>query len=268
MGWLGGWSPAEPPGVAAGPPPAVATSAGLAPDVRAHAFAALGKVCLRQESLAKRSVELFALHLGEQHPFAVRNNVLVVLADLCVQYTSLVDRFVLCMADLLRDANELLRRQSAMTLASLLSENFVKFRGPLVHRFLFALGDPAGPIRGLVECIFAKILHRRNPALFVQNFTDAVCALNGWAEHPSYQGAVGNERFALAAEPRRRVAVYRFMLSLMTHEQKFNVCSQLVTGFLAPFADAEDGLRLELPATEAEPKGQALGDVLALLGCK
>merc|ERR1719221_115094 len=58
------------------------------------------------------------------------------------------------------------------------------------------------------------------------------------------------------------------MLSLMTHEQKFNVCSQLVTGFLAPFADAEEGQRLELPATEAEPKGQALGDVLALLGCK
>uniref|UniRef100_A0A7S4VDN2 Condensin complex subunit 1 C-terminal domain-containing protein n=1 Tax=Alexandrium monilatum TaxID=311494 RepID=A0A7S4VDN2_9DINO len=235
---------------------------------RGHALAALGKLCLRREALAKRSVELFVLHLGEHEPFAIRNNALIVLWDLCVHYTALVDRFVPCMADLLRDPNELLRKQAAMVLASLLSENFIKFKGPLMHRFLYALSDPAFAVRYLVECLFVRIIHKRNPTIFTQSFVSVVCVLNGWSGHPSYPGAADNESFCLREHSPRRTAVYRFMLSLMTQAQKFSVCAQLVTGFLAAFADAEGQQRLELPRLESEPGGQALSDAFSLLCCK
>lgn len=257
-----------------------ASDRGTTATVRGHALAALGKLCLRREELAKRSVELFVIHLDSQQPFAVRNNALLILGDLCEHYTSLVETFVPSMSDLLRDPNELLRKQSAMILASLLSENFIKFRGSLVHRFLYALSDPADSIRHLVECVFTQILHRRNAAVFVQNFTDAVCALNGWDGHPSYAGAASDDGFSLQSSPARRTTVYHFMLALMTREQKFTVCSQLVTGFLAPFVEgSEDSAEspvgagqqqhlIELPRSASEPAGQALGDALALLGCK
>jgi len=234
--------------------------------VRGHAFAALGKLCLQREELAKKSVELFVLHLSACETFTVRNNVLLILRELCECYTSVVERFVACMADLLRDPSELLRKQSVMVLASLLSESYIKFRGPIVHRFLYVLSDPAGSVRKLAESVVIRILHPRNPAHLSQVFVDIVCSLNGWAGHAAFQSAVDNKDFTLLDSPKRRTIIYRFMLSLMTNEQKFSLCSQMVTAFLTPFTDIED--RIELPESDASPCGQALHDILSLLVCK
>ncbi|CAE8663930.1 unnamed protein product, partial [Polarella glacialis] len=60
--------------------------------------------------------------------------------------------------------------------------------------------------------------------------------------------------------------IYRFMLGLMSSDQKFNVCAQIITTLLAAFVDSED--RIELPATAQEPGGQALSDGLSVLCCK
>lgn len=238
------------------------------PRLRSHAVAALGKLCLHHEALAKRSVEIFVFLLGPAEPLAVRSTALIVLSDLCVQYTALVDRFVLHLADLLRDDSELLRRQAAMVLASLLSESFIKFRGNPMYRFLYALSDPSLDVRSIVESTFERILLPRQPGLFSWIFVGTMCVLNGWSGHPSYPGAETNKQFSLANGPKRRAQIYRFMLSLMTREQKFNVCCQLVTGFLAHFTVSEEWQRLELPSSDATPGGQALSDAFVLLGCK
>eukprot|EP00930_Biecheleria_cincta_P044312 TRINITY_DN30430_c0_g2_i1.p1 TRINITY_DN30430_c0_g2~~TRINITY_DN30430_c0_g2_i1.p1 ORF type:complete len:1380 (-),score=278.00 TRINITY_DN30430_c0_g2_i1:589-4728(-) len=238
------------------------------PRLRSHAVAALGKLCLHHEALAKRSVEIFVFLLGPAEPLAVRSTALIVLSDLCVQYTALVDRFVLHLADLLRDDCELLRRQAAMVLASLLSENFIKFRGNPMYRFLYALSDPSLDVRSIVESTFERILLPRQPGLFSWIFVGTMCVLNGWSGHPNYPGAETNKQFSLEKCPKRRAQIYRFMLSLMTREQKFNVCCQLVTGFLAHFTASEEWQRLELPSSDATPGGQALSDAFVLLGCK
>mmetsp|Transcript_34803 Transcript_34803/g.75882 ORF Transcript_34803/g.75882 Transcript_34803/m.75882 type:complete len:1483 (+) Transcript_34803:46-4494(+) len=236
------------------------------PAARGQAFAALGKFCLRKDALAKKTLELFVLHLNSGESFVVRNNALIVLGDLCVHYTSLVDRFVPCMTDLLRDENELLRKQASMILASLLAEDFIKFRGSIMLRFLYVLSDPSDTVRSLVESVFARILCSRNTTMFSQNFLDIICALNGWSGLAAFQGAMGNDDFSLQKAPSRRAAIYRFMLANMSNDQKFSVCAQIVTTLLAAFIDAEE--RTELPQTVGEPAGQALRDGLALLSCK
>merc|ERR1719210_571844 len=233
---------------------------------RGQAFATLGKLCLKKDALAKKSVELLVLHLNTNESFVVRNNVLIALGDLCIHYTSLVDRFVPSVTGLLRDPNELLRKQAAMILASLLSEDFIKLRGSIMLRFLYVLSDPSESVRNFVESVFARILHLRNSTMFSQNFLDVICALNGWAGLANFQGALGNEEFSLQKSPSRRAMIYRFMLALMSNDQKFNVCAQIVTTLLAAFVDSEE--KTELPQTTAEPSGQALSDGLALLCCK
>merc|ERR1719210_2159231 len=236
------------------------------PAARGQAFATLGKFCLRKDALAKKSVELLVLHLSTSESFVVRNNVLIALGDLCIHYTSLVDRFIPYMTGLLRDPNELLRKQSAMIVASLLSEDFIKLRGSIMLRFLYVLSDPSETVRTFVESVFARILHLRNATMFSQNFLDVICALNNWVGLANFQGALGNEEFSLQKSPSRRAMIYRFMLALMSNDQKFNVCAQIVTTLLAAFVDSEE--KIELPQTMCEPAGQALNDGLALLCCK
>ena len=56
---------------------------------------ALGKLCLTDEPLAKKCVPLFVQELGRAQQPAVRNNIMVALADLVINYTALVG---LCLA--------------------------------------------------------------------------------------------------------------------------------------------------------------------------
>mmetsp|Transcript_88251 Transcript_88251/g.244931 ORF Transcript_88251/g.244931 Transcript_88251/m.244931 type:complete len:342 (+) Transcript_88251:786-1811(+) len=170
------------------------------------------------------------------------------------------------MTNLLCDSAEILRKQAAMVLASLLSDDLVKFRGSIVFRFIWLLGDVSAKVRTFAECIFARVLHKRDPAMLLRNFADIVCALNGWAGIRSCQGALGNEEFSLCEAPERRVLIYRFMLSLMTPDQRFGVCAQLVTTLLASFVDAEAGVAM--PKALDEPAGQVLADSLALIACR
>lgn len=131
-------------------------------NLQAHAWVTLGKLCLVDEALAKKSVHSFVQHLhsaeapavggpspssqsthqspsATKHQLAlaarhtrpptlwspalqVRNNVMVALADLCMQYTALVDGHVPTLAACLSDPHELVRRQGLALLANLLSK--------------------------------------------------------------------------------------------------------------------------------------------------
>lgn len=64
----------------------------------------------------------------------VRNNLLVALTDMVVQYTGLVDTYVGRLAAMVRDPHELVRRQALALLANLLNRDYVKWRGALFHR--------------------------------------------------------------------------------------------------------------------------------------
>ena len=67
---------------------------------------------------------------------AVRSNALLVLGDLCVRYTSLVDRHVGSMAVCLQDENAIVRRHALILLTQLLLQDYLKWRGMLLFRFL------------------------------------------------------------------------------------------------------------------------------------
>ncbi len=68
----------------------VGTGVAIPARVRAHAFIALGKLCLRDGALAKRVVHMLVRELRDvSSDIAVRSNVLLVLCDLCVRYTAI-----------------------------------------------------------------------------------------------------------------------------------------------------------------------------------
>jgi hypothetical protein len=237
-------------------------------EVRGHAVICWGKMCLKDDILAKKSVEALVLHLSDGECFTVRNNILLVLADLCVMYTSLVDRFVPMLTNCLNADHELLRKHAAMVLSHLLSEDFIKFKGSIQHRFLFALADPSDYVRDFVEAVFERILLHR---ILVPStcFVDAIAALNGWMAHPMYQGAKGNQNFCLAHDPERRRRVYVFLLNLMSNEQKFATQASIVTNLLATFADdQDDATSVKLPTSYDDPAGKVLCDCFNLLACK
>ena len=81
------------------------TRGGVAvPDaVRAHAFITLGKLCLRDASLARSQMNVLVRALQEASSPVVRSNVLLVLADLASANANVIDRHLPTMAASLAD---------------------------------------------------------------------------------------------------------------------------------------------------------------------
>jgi condensin-2 complex subunit D3 len=94
--------------------------------IRASAFVTLGKLCLQEDNLAKQCIPAFAAELSnisndDNDPqdchALVRNNVIVVMCDLCMKYTALVDKYIGQLAVALKDRSPLIRRQTLILLA-------------------------------------------------------------------------------------------------------------------------------------------------------
>jgi condensin-2 complex subunit D3 len=59
--------------------------------IRAQAFVSFGKLCLCDQSLARRCITVLIRELDTTKEPVLRNNILIILSDLCREHTALVD---------------------------------------------------------------------------------------------------------------------------------------------------------------------------------
>lgn len=81
---------------------------------------AVGKLCLQHEDLAKKSVPALVRELEVCEDVAVRNNVVIVLCDLCIRYPVMVDKYIPYVAMCLKDSDPFIRKQTLILLTNLL----------------------------------------------------------------------------------------------------------------------------------------------------
>ncbi|XP_078537940.1 condensin-2 complex subunit D3 isoform X1 [Lissotriton helveticus] len=238
----------------------------MPPVVRAHAFITLGKLCLQHEDLAKKCVPALARELEICHDVAVRNNVIIVMCDLCVRYTTMVDRYIPNLSVCLKDNNPFIRKQTLIMLTNLLQEEFVKWKGSLFFRFISVLVDPDPDIASFAEFCLVHLLLKRNPVMFSQHFTECIFHFNCYEKHEKYNKFPQSERekclFSLKGKDNKekRMKIYRFLLEHFTDEQRFSLTNKISQNILASFVDGV--LPLDMEANEM------LCDTFEVLSCK
>ena len=224
--------------------------------IRAHAFTVLGKFCLRDESLARKSLILLARELHPSLPNpnqSVQSNALLVMGDLCVRYTNMTDRYLPVMASCLQngttdgagsisilDRSSVVRKHAVLILSSLLLQDYLKWRGLLFHRFLVACSDEDEEVAVLAESVLSGPLRVRNPKIFFNHFVESMFVLNNCTAHPIYVSASrqgdGGSGIAVSfdginldgqdGEARRR-SMYDFLLSKLSDEEKIGITARL-----------------------------------------
>jgi condensin-2 complex subunit D3 len=224
--------------------------------IRAHAFIVLGKFCLRDESLARKSLILLARELHPSLPNpnqSVQSNALLVMGDLCVRYTNMTDRYLPVMASCLQngttdgagsisilDRSSVVRKHAVLILSSLLLQDYLKWRGLLFHRFLVACSDEDEEVAVLAESVLSGPLRVRNPKIFFNHFVESMFVLNNCTAHPIYVSASrqgdGGSGIAVSfdginldgqeGEARRR-SMYDFLLSKLSDEEKIGITARL-----------------------------------------
>ncbi|XP_030012337.1 condensin-2 complex subunit D3 isoform X2 [Sphaeramia orbicularis] len=222
--------------------------------VRAHGVITLGKLCLQREELGQKYLPVFARELEVGTEVAVRNNVVVIMCDLCVRYTNTGDHYIPNISACLRDSQPVIREQTLIMLTNLLQEEFVKWKGSLFFRFMVALVDPVPAISSLCEYCLLHLLLKKNPEMFSQHFIECIFHFNSYSKHKSYnkfpQSDKEKVQFSLkgSANREKRFRIYRFLLEHFTDVQRFNVMSKINQSVLACFADEE--LPLDEDGTE------------------
>jgi condensin-2 complex subunit D3 len=146
--------------------------------IKAFAFVALGKVAFRSQPLAKSCIGVFIRELMTAREPVLRNNILVVLGDLCRHFTGLVDPYVGNMAQCLGDAHIGVRKNALLLLTELLLEDFIKWRGPLLFQFLTVLLDDSDELRDLAHQAVFGLFSARDKNLVANRFVGFVHVLN------------------------------------------------------------------------------------------
>lgn len=218
---------------------------GVSASIRSHAVAALGKLCLQDETLAKKTVAILVVELDTATDSTIRNNIIVILSDLCLRYTSLIDRHIGRISRRLRDSSPLVRKQTLTLMTNLLKEDYLKWRGALLFRFLTGLLDSDPQIRAFAEFCLINILKQRQPTMLYLHFLECLFYFND-ARHPSWCSSVdleiGDERkeeFALSGKDnrKRRLYLYGFMLNQFNDEQRFNTTTRICQEILGAVVD-------------------------------
>ena len=282
--------------------------------IRAHAFITLGKLCLRDENLAKGSLNILAreLHQNATSDPAVQTNALMVMGDLCVRYTNLVDKYLPFMAACLQagevissevgsdsrlsitfdkpDGYELVKKNSILLLSSLLLQDYIKWRGLFVFRFLAAVADQDDEVSCLARTAIRGPLLEKQPNLLSSSFVESIFVFNSCKAHPIYAAAASNggavyaeidlERGLLEGNEcyHKRKEIYQMMLETMTDEQKLKVTTDIVKRILGGAMDARGDLGIvcrlspqahaKISRSRVESATHVLQDAFAILSSR
>ncbi|XP_077105659.1 condensin-2 complex subunit D3 [Ranitomeya variabilis] len=238
----------------------------MPPLIRAHAFITLGKLCLQHEDLAKKCIPALARELEVSNDLAIRNNVIIVICDLCVRYTTMADRYIPNVSVCLRDRDAFIRKQTLIMLTNLLQEEFVKWKGSLFFRFVSVLVDPDPDIAQFGEFCLVHLLLKRNPVMFSQHFIECIFHFTSYDKHDKYNKFPQSERekilFSLKGKENKekRMKIYLFLLEHFTDEQRFNLTLKISENVLAFFVDGL--LPIDMEANEL------LSDIFEIMSCK
>ncbi|OWF35473.1 condensin-2 complex subunit D3-like isoform X2 [Mizuhopecten yessoensis] len=211
--------------------------------IRAFAFITLGKLCLQNPNLAKKCVAALARELETSTDPAIRNNVVIIMCDLCVRYTTTADHYISNIASCLKDESPLVRKQTLTIITRLLQEDFMKWKGTLFFRFITTLLDECDKITDFAEFCLVHTLFQRYPSMFFHHFMECIFHFNAYQGHGAYNKFQQSERdrakFSLSGKDnfRKRQKLYLFMLEHMTDPHRFQLTAKIVQEILGGVVD-------------------------------
>ncbi|KAF4147806.1 non-SMC mitotic condensation complex subunit 1 [Phytophthora infestans] len=211
--------------------------------VRVCAFVTLGKLCLRDGDLAKQCMTMFIRELRTCEEQDIRSNILLILGDLCIRYTSLVDAYVPTIALSLLDESRLLRRNTLLLFSQLILQDYIKWRESLLRFFLRAAVDEDEELANLARHVLCGPLLQKSPHIFTNKFIEMIFVFNGiqgdkikLSEPYEQEGTRELALLGNALYP-RRAKLYNFLLEHMSDEQKLQVSMKLCSEVLEEVMD-------------------------------
>ncbi|DBA03754.1 TPA: hypothetical protein N0F65_004171 [Lagenidium giganteum] len=212
--------------------------------VRVCAFVTLGKLCLRDQELAKDCITMLIRELRTCPVQDIRSNILLILGDLCIRYTALVDIYNPTIALSLLDDSALIRRNALLLFSQLILQDYIKWRESLFRFFLRAVVDEDEELASLARHVLCGPLLQKSPHLFTNKFIEMIFVFNNFEDKVQVSEPHEKEGIAEIALPGsarypQRAQLYQFLLQNMSDEQKLQISMKLCTEILEEVSEGK-----------------------------
>ncbi|XP_047111576.1 condensin-2 complex subunit D3-like [Schistocerca piceifrons] len=197
--------------------------------LQAMAVITLGKMSLQNDLFAKDVVSLLGCVLRETDDIIVKVNVINVLADLCIRYTSMVEPLIPDICVCLKDPREKVRETALVQLIQLLQQDYLKLRGSFYFNIFSMLCDKDKTIVDSIIYFITESLLVKNKNILYQNFVAGLYYYNKCETEDMFMRTTQTQKeaevFDLSGEDNaeKRMTLYKFMLEHMTDEHRFKI---------------------------------------------
>lgn len=197
--------------------------------LQAMAVITLGKMSLQNDLFAKDVVSLLGCVLRETDDIIVKVNVINVLADLCIRYTSMVEPLIPDICVCLKDPREKVRETALVQLIQLLQQDYLKLRGSFYFNIISMLCDKDKTIVDSIIYFITESLLVKNKNILYQNFVAGLYYYNKCETEDMFMRTTQTQKeaevFDLSGEDNaeKRMTLYKFMLEHMTDEHRFKI---------------------------------------------
>ncbi|VDO26562.1 unnamed protein product [Haemonchus placei] len=229
----------------------------------------------KDEKIAKSTIPVFVKQLKLNSDHVIRNNIALVICDLCIRYTSMVDRYSPIVAACLKDTSTLVRKQILQSLTSLIKEQFIRWEGQIMYRFVSTILDENKIIMEYTKFCLRDVLLLQFPELFSSHFIECLMYFNNvpvsceregkdifgkmaivrccWRRSVSVVQEVVDPAYRVSLHgpenEENRMTIYKFMLSTFDDTHKFTLMAHICTQIICPVMNGK--LKLEDPCVFA-----------------
>lgn len=201
--------------------------------IRAIAITAIGKLCLvKRDFPTDILVQLLAD--PESCP-EVKLNCLIVLSDLNIKYSALIDVQSLTLSFI--DKFPIVRYQALHILTRLIVEDYLKLSPIIVFRLVFTLVDTSSFIKVFSRCCLFSVISKKHPQLLYQHFIDIVLYFTDEVPLSFKEKEDIHQKFSL--NEFKRMKIYRMLILSMNETNLFKLIYDIFTRVIEKYIKGE-----------------------------
>ena len=211
-------------------------------EVRAIAVITVGKLCIKRKDISTNSVFSFAKLLSSETAPEVKANCLIILCDLNVEYSLMVNAHIPVMTNCLSDKNPAVKRQALNVITRLIVEDYIKMDSLFFFRFLHSVTDKNKEVAEFARCCLFNVIFAKYPDILTKYFVDSLMYFSECGQLLTLdEDKESHERFRMP--PRRRLAAYRMIINRMSEPSVFKLIQDVFTRVIDKFISGEYKLK-------------------------
>lgn len=122
---------------------------------------------------------MFIRELSTNDDNIIRNNIILILCDLCRKFTSNIDIFINDISLYMCDSDIMVRKHTIISLTGLLLEDYIKLKNVMLYSYLICLVDEDEFIKKYTEINLQQI-YQKFPNSICNQFIELICVLNNF----------------------------------------------------------------------------------------